>query len=305
MRYWRVRSITTRQDTTASSVPDRPEAHRQRRDEDQQQADRRGGRDQDLVGDPGVGADPRRVDLVGVGGDVGRREQLVDLVPVTPSASHGKTLPASTTRASAVVSTTAGSNEPARGQQPGGQEDRADHDRRERQGAALAEPDHADQPGDQRAAAGAGDREAEEVAVLAAAPASARRRRRTTQPIQATATAASGSCWARESTIAPGDQRDGDDGGGDPGQQRGVLDQQRHRAERHQQAGRHEGGTASGRRRPRLEVALDHVGHRLDDVVVDPRRRLVDAGGDGEQPAVLDALDGQPGVGGELAALAR
>ena len=54
-----------------------------------------------------------------------------------------------------------------------------------------------------------------------------------------------------------------------------------------------------------LQVALDHVGHRLDDVVVDPRRRLVDAGGDGEQPAVLDALGDQPGLRRELAALAR
>jgi hypothetical protein len=54
------------------------QAHRQRRDEDQQQPDRRRGRDQDLVRHPGVRADPHRVDLVGVGGDVGRREQLVD-----------------------------------------------------------------------------------------------------------------------------------------------------------------------------------------------------------------------------------
>ena len=64
-----------------------------------------------------------------------------------------------------------------------------------------------------------------------------------------------------------------------------------------------EGGTPSGGGLPRLEVALDDVGHRLDHVVVHPRRLVVDAGGDGEQAAVLDALHDQARVGGQLAAL--
>ena len=52
-----------------------------------------------------------------------------------------------------------------------------------------------------------------------------------------------------------------------------------------------------------LQVALDRVRHRLDHVVVDPGRDVVDAGGDREQSAVLDALHGQPGVAGEMAAV--
>ena len=60
-------------------------------------------------------------------------------------------------------------------------------------------------------------------------------------------------------------------------------------------------GTTTGGGLPRLELVLDDVGHRLDDVVIDARGLVVDAGGDGQQAAVLDALDQQPRVVGEAA----
>ena len=164
VRYWRVRSITTRQATTGEQRAGEPEGDRERRDQHQQQPDGRRDRDQDLVGDPRVGADPHRVDVVGVGGDVGGANSWSTLVPVAPSASHGNTLPASTTTASAVVSTTAGSNVGRPHHQPGGQEDRAHHDRREQQGAALAQADQREtSPATQRPAAGRRHRQPEEV----------------------------------------------------------------------------------------------------------------------------------------------
>ncbi len=49
-----------REDRAGHAEPDR-----ERREEHQQQPDGRGDGDQDLVGDPGVGADPVRVDLAG------------------------------------------------------------------------------------------------------------------------------------------------------------------------------------------------------------------------------------------------
>ena len=79
--------------------------------------------------------------------------------------------------------------------------------------------------------------------------------------------------------------------------------QQRQRTEAEQQGGGGQGGTTSGGRLPRAELVLDHVGHGLDDVVVDARRLVVDAGGHGEHAAVLDALDRQAGVVGQLAAV--
>ena len=82
-----------------------------------------------------------------------------------------------------------------------------------------------------------------------------------------------------------------------------VLDEQGHRSEGEQEGRGAEGGTPPRRRLPGLEVSLDDVGHRLDDVVVDARHRVVDPGGHGDQPAVLDALDDQAGVTRERAAL--
>ena len=58
VRYWRVRSITTRQHMTARIGAGEAERDGERRDQHQQQPDRRRDGDQDLVGDPGVGADP-------------------------------------------------------------------------------------------------------------------------------------------------------------------------------------------------------------------------------------------------------
>ena len=88
-----------------------------------------------------------------------------------------------------------------------------------------------------------------------------------------------------------------------PAEQGLALEEQRERAEAEEQRAGAEGRTPTGRRLPRAELVLDHVGHRLDDVVVDARGLVVDAGGDGEQAAVLDALDGQAGVAGELASV--
>ena len=72
-----------------------------------------------------------------------------------------------------------------------------------------------------------------------------------TAPIQATATAASGSCWARESTIAPVTSAAATTTAATAGEQGAALDQQGHRAERHQQAGGHEGRTPTRRPAPR------------------------------------------------------
>ena len=302
VRYWRVRTITTRHETTASRVPDRPRLTASGATRTSSSPTVAEVATRIWWRHARVGADPHRVDLLRVGGDVGRREELVDA-----GAGDAERQPREHRPGEHHDSQRGGEHDgrvegACPGQQPRGQEDRADHDRRQRQGAPLAEADHADEPGDQRATAGAGDRQGEEVAVLA---------QHQHQPGQAGVDAAHPGhddrglglvLGAREDDRA-GDQRHRDDGGRDAGEEGGVLDQQRHGAERHQQPGRDEGGTPAGRRRPRLQVALDDVGHRLDDVVVDPRRRLVDPGRDGEQAAVLDALGDQPGLRRELAAL--
>ncbi len=100
-------------------------------------------------------------------------------------------------------------------------------------------------------------------------------------------------------------QHRGDDARRAAGQHRVALHQQRGGAHRHQQPRRTQRREPPRGRRPGAQVALDHVGHRLDHVVVDPGRRVVDPGGDGEQGAVLDPLDHQPGVGGQEPTLGR
>ena len=102
---------------------------------------------------------------------------------------------------------------------------------------------------------------------------------------------------------AADDEQRGDDRGGHPAEQALALEQQGQRAQAEQDAARAQCRTTSCRRLPRLELVLHHVGHRLDDVVVDAGRLLVDPGGDGEQAAVLDALHRQTGVVGQDPAL--
>ena len=200
---------------------------------------------------------------------------------MTPRASHGNTLPAITTSASATVSTTSCVEVGTGEQQPDGEEDGTDDDRRQHQRAALARG-RSGRPGRPPARRHRrGHRVAEEVA-LGRWRTSARRPRRTPRPIQATATAASGSCWARESTIAPTTRAAAIVAAAVAASGRAGLDVERDRAERHQQARGAQGGTTRGRGLPGLEVVLDDVGHRLDDVVVDPRRLVVDAGGHGD-----------------------
>ena len=55
--------------------------------------------------------------------------------------------------------------------------------------------------------------------------------------------------------------------------------------------------------RPGVEVAIDDVGHRLHDVVVDLRGAVVDTRHHGDEGTVLHALDRQPAVGVENAAV--
>ena len=156
VRYWRVRSMTTRQHMTARTAPATPERDRERRDQHQQQADRGRDRDQDLVRHPRVGADPRRVDLVGVGGDVLGGVELVDggaggaeRQPREDAAGHDDQGHGGGEHDGRVEGR--GTHD-----EPGGQEDGADHDGRDDQGASLTEADQRHQSGDQRTGTGAG-----------------------------------------------------------------------------------------------------------------------------------------------------
>ena len=78
VRYWRVRNMTARQHTAGQdrAVDAAPDG--ERGEQDEQGADRGRDREQDLVADAGVVGDLVRVDLVGVGGDVVERVELVD-----------------------------------------------------------------------------------------------------------------------------------------------------------------------------------------------------------------------------------
>ena len=78
-------------------------------------------------------------------------------VPVAPSASHGKMLPASTTKTSVQTSTTAGSRSSCSVARPAATKIAADHDRRDDEGAALAETHQGDHAGDQGGPAGGRD----------------------------------------------------------------------------------------------------------------------------------------------------
>ena len=90
VRYCRVRSITTRQHRTARIGAGQAERDRERRDQHEQQADRRGDGDQDLVGDARVGADPAGVDRTRLGGDVGDVVELVDRRAGRPEREPGE-----------------------------------------------------------------------------------------------------------------------------------------------------------------------------------------------------------------------
>ncbi len=200
-----------------------------------------------------------------------------------------------------MVSTTAASNGGGLHDQPGRERDRTDHDRRDDQGPALPEADQRDHSRQQGAGTGGRDGHAEQRPVGSEHDAGDRGVRRS-HP-------GHGHRGLGLALRAGEDDGAGDQAGGHERRrdrrQQPALDQQRDRAEAEQQGGSDQGGTTPGGRLPRLEVALDDVGHRLDDVVVDPRRLVVDAGGDGQHDPVLDALHGEAGVGGELTALLR
>ena len=258
------------------------------------------------MGDPGVGADLVGVDLAGVGGDVGQAEHL--LHPGAGDArarATGRRCPASTTATRATVSTHRGrTSKPSMTSPRHGEHRAGDHRagwpacgprrgrprrpgrpgrRRHRAAAASGRPNSPVSP-DQRASIRPADR-----GVARAHPGHGDGRLGL-------------ALGAREHDRA-GDQASGDGDRGDAGEQRGALQVEGDGAEGDQQAGRDQRRTTTVGRLPGLEVALDDVGHRLDDVVVDPRRAVVDAGGDGEVPAVLDALHDQAGVVGQRAAL--
>ena len=253
------------------------------------------------MGDPRVGTDLVRVDVVGVGGDVGDAEELVDVRAGRPQREpredaadqHHEHQGAGQHHRRVEVELLGG--------QAGRDEDGADHDRRDHERAALAQADQRDHPREQRSTAGRRDGVAEEVVV----PLARQGPHQTGDGGVPAAHPGDGHRGVRLVLAAgqhdrPDDQRQGDQRGGHDGDRRLVLDQQGERAEAHQQAGGREGRTPARLGRPRLEVALDHVGHRLDDVVVDAGCRVGHAGGHGDDAAVLDALDGQPGVGGQL-----
>lgn len=95
---------------------------------------------------------------------------------------------------------------------------------------------------------------------------------------------------------AADDEQPGHGRGRQPAHRALSLEEQGEGAESEQETTGRQRRTPSGRGLPGLELVLHHVGHGLDDVVVDARGLIVDAGGDGEEAAVLDALDQQAGV---------
>ena len=256
------------------------------------------------MADAGVVGDLVRVDLVGVGGDVVQRVELVDA-----RAGHPEREP----------------REDAAGQDDEGEQDdedggrlerddpdehrardehRADHDGRDHERAAVLQADHGDQArrrGRRARRRGAGRRRRRRPAASSRragrrARAGARRPRRRAAASSETTTPASGSLLGAGQHDAADDEQAGDHRGGDAAEHALALQQQGERAEAEQDAARAQRRTPSCRRLPRLELVLDDVGHRLDDVVVDARGLVVDAGGDGEEAAVLDALHRQAGV---------
>ena len=73
-----------------------------------------------------------------------------------------------------------------------------------------------------------------------------------------------------------GEQDEGRDAGGGTGDHVGPLEGEGQGAQTEQQGRRRQCGASTRGRFPGTHVVLDGVGHRLDDVVVDPRRLLVD-----------------------------
>ena len=194
-------------------------------------------------------------------------------------------------------------------QQPAGGEHGADHDRGDDQHPPVLQADHGDQAHGEDADAGAEQRHLEELVVQRPVP-----RRQVAGSKQQSGhggveggqqrhgDAGLGLALRRGEYDATDDQQGGDHGCGDSAEQALALEEQRQGAEAEQDAARAQRRTTPGCRLPRLELVLHDIGHRLDDVVVDARRLVVDAGGHREQAAVLDALHGQAGVVGQAAA---
>jgi hypothetical protein len=226
-------------------------------------------------------------------------------VEVAPSASHGKTLPARTTNARD------GGEQRRRRDAVGGraqvetdrERQRAHDHGREDEGAPRAEADQADHAGHERAGAGGRERVGEPLRGAGGEHHAGDRGIAGTQPSHADARL--GLALGPGEHDRAGAQHQRDQRGGHRGQVGAALHQQGRGTEGEEQARRHERRTASGGGAPRLEVVLDDVGHRLDHVVVDARGGIVDARGDGEQPAVLDALEGEAGVEREPPAVGR
>ena len=140
-----------------------PEGHRDRPDQHQQEADRRRDRDEDLVGGARVGRDLGGVDVVGVGGDVGVAEELVDPGPGGAQRHPREDAADDHDQHQRRGEHLGVADVDGAQHQPGRQEHRPDHDRRDHQGAALAEPDQADQPREDHPRGGVHEREVEEV----------------------------------------------------------------------------------------------------------------------------------------------
>ena len=219
-------------------------------------------------------------------------------------------LPARTTRVSRTTKTVDGVEREHPDEHRARDDHRADHDGRDDECAAVLEADHGYQPDGEDAEPGEEECVGEERVVQRPAPGrqvTGREQepgdRGVERGEQRHDDPGLGLALRAGQHDAADDEESRDHGRGDATQHALAQQEEGQRAEAEQDAARAQRRTPSCRRLPRLELVLDDVGHRLDDVVVDTRGLVVDAGGDGQEAAVLDALHRQTGVVGQDPAL--
>ena len=251
----------------------------------------------------GVAGDLVGVDLLGVGGDVVQRVELVDLGAGDPERQPREDAAREHHERQQHGEDDVGLERGDPDQHRAGHEHRAHDDGRDDQRTAVLQADHGDQARREDAEAGEEQRVGEEGVVEGPLPARQGAGGEQQPGHAGVQRGEEGHDHARLGLLlGPGqddpahDEEAGDHRGGDAAEQALAPQQQRERTEAEQDAARAQRRTPSGRGLPRLELVLHHVGHRLDDVVVDARRLVVDAGGDRQQAAVLDALHREAGV---------
>ena len=252
------------------------------------------------------------VDLVGVGGDVVQRVELVDAGAGDAEGEPGEHASGQHDQGHQHGEDRARLERGDPDQHRAGHQDRADDDGRDGQRAAVLQAHHGDQAHGEDAEAGVEQRVGEEGVVQRPAP-----RGQVTRGEEQPGDAGVERGEQRDGHAglrlllgtgehdAADDQQAGDHRGGHAAEQALALQEEGQGAQAEQDAARAQRRTTSCRRLPRLELVLDHVGHRLDHVVVHAGRLVVDAGRDGQQSAVLDALHGESGVVDQDPALLR